>query len=508
MSYTRLLYVAFFLPLVVFFYHVMPKKIRKYVLLLASFIFYYKWSKKLILIYLLSTLIIYLACYLLKIVEEKGQNKLQKQNLKNIIVFFNILVLIIILFRLKYFNLFLKLFNSVFGLNIVMQKLILPLGISYYSLQLISLLVDVKTKKVKSPSLIDILLYTSFFPTVVLGPITRFNEVIEQIKAANGASFDDLKIGFMRIFWGLLKKSAIADAIAPLVALIFKSYTNIGSISLLGVFLCTIQIYMDFSGSIDIAIGSAKMLGITLPENFRQPFFAKDASEFWRRWHITLGHFFRDYIFYPISLCKIVQKISKIAKRIWGKEVARLIGPIIALFFVWLANGLWHGPQITYILYGFYYFFFILFNLLWSKKIQHCYQKIRILNNSILIKVLRFIKILIIVCFGEALFLSPNFSTFVLMVKNIFLNFQLMQCISFIQSANITPLAWLIICLLFFIVCLVNIAQEKGLNWSYKFLQINGYSQSIIIYGLIVAYILFATYGPGFDNIAMMYAGF
>ncbi|EFC05187.1 MBOAT family protein [Bulleidia extructa W1219] len=508
MSYTRILYIAGFLPLAVLFYHIVPKRFRKYALLLINMAFYFNWSRKLVVIYLASSIFVYMSCWLLDKIELKEKDKCIKKRKKNVVTFFSIVFLLVVLFKLKYWNFFIEIFNSFFSSNLQVKRLILPLGISYYSLQLISLIVDVKTNKIKNPSLVDVLVYTSFFPTIVLGPITRFKEVVPQIRKADGASFNDLKEGFIRIFWGLLKKSVIADGIAPVVALIFKSYTHIGSISLLGIGLCTLQIYMDFSGSVDMAIGSAKLLGITLPENFNQPFFAKDASEFWRRWHMTLGHFFRDYIFYPISLAKPVQKMSKWTKKHINKSVARLVGPIIALFFVWLANGLWHGPQSTYILYGLYYFIFILLDLLLEKPMQSFYQKTGVSSDSFGVKTLRFIKLIIIVCLGEALFLSPNLSAFGMMVKSIFSNFRGQELSAFLSIVSITKAEWLVVGIGFVLVSLFNIAKEKGWDWKQSFFSSHGSIQVLVMYGLVVAYILFATYGPGFDHVAMMYAGF
>lgn len=144
-----------------------------------------------------------------------------------------------------------------------------------------------------------------------------------------------------------MKKMLIADRLDPAVSKIFTSYTQDGLFSLIGAVLCTIQLYMDFSGIVDICLGSAEIFGIKLPENFRQPFFTENASDFWRRWHITLGTFLRDYVFYPISLAKTTRRLSKFFTKHFGKVAGKFIGPLIALFAVWFLNGLWHGPRNT-----------------------------------------------------------------------------------------------------------------------------------------------------------------
>lgn len=153
----------------------------------------------------------------------------------------------------------------------------------------------------------------------------------------------------------------VADRFYYMVSYIFSNYQKLdGSIMLVGAMAYTAQLYMEFSGGMDIIIGSGQIFGINLPENFRQPFASKNASEFWRRWHITLGTFFKDYIFYPVSLAKPVKNFAKKVKNVFGRNVSKFVAPTVALFCVWICNGLWHGAQWTFIFYGMYYFVIIL----------------------------------------------------------------------------------------------------------------------------------------------------
>ena len=185
-------------------------------------------------------------------------------------------------------------------------------------------------------------LYSSFFGTIVEGPITRYGDIFESLFAGEPITADSFMMGAQRITWGLFQKLVIADHLDVVVKNIFTDHYESGSLAFLGAVLCTIQLYMDFAGTIDIVIGSAQMIHVQVAENFRQPFFAKNASDFWRRWHITLGTFLRDYIFYPISLSKSIQRMTKRLKAHNHKHLARYAGPMIALFFVWLTNGIWH----------------------------------------------------------------------------------------------------------------------------------------------------------------------
>ena len=173
-----------------------------------------------------------------------------------------------------------------------------PIGISYYSLQAISYMTDVyrgTQESCKNP--IKVALYLSFFPQIMEGPISRFSETADALYGGNSIQFENLVFGYQRIIWGLFKKMVIADRLAPLVAKVFSNYNNFdGAAILVGVLAYTMQLYMEFSGCMDIIMGSGEIFGVPLPENFRQPFFAKNAGDFWRRWHITLGAWLKDYV--------------------------------------------------------------------------------------------------------------------------------------------------------------------------------------------------------------------
>ena len=196
------------------------------------------------------------------------------------------------------------------------------------------------------------------------------------------------------------KQKIIADHLSGVVNTLFANYKTSGALSLLAAVLCTIQLYMDFKGTIDIALGVGKIFGITIAENFRQPFFAKNAGDFWRRWHITLGAFLRDYVFYPVSLSKPIQKLTKWCKNHLGNMVARYVGPLIALFCVWICNGFWHGPYWTYVLYGMYYFILMVLELFLEKPFEKWCSDHHLDVNGWGIRTFRFIKLFIIVIIG------------------------------------------------------------------------------------------------------------
>ena len=395
--YSAPMYFAVFLPVVILLYQICPQKLRKFVLLFANYTFFFIWSKFFLIYQVITMFITYLSA---KVIDHTTNKKIKKISLI-ITILINLGVLVV----LKYTNFFGENIFAIFHQPFTPVRLIAPIGISYYTLQMISYLMDTSSGKIHSNhSILDFAVYASFFPTLIQGPITRFNDVKDSIHTCNPITYQNLKFGSQRILFGLMKKMIIADRLDPAVSKIFTSYTQDGLFSLIGAVLCTIQLYMDFSGIVDICLGSAEIFGIKLPENFRQPFFAENASDFWRRWHITLGTFLRDYVFYPISLAKPIHRLSKFFTKHFGKAAGKFIGPFIALFAVWFLNGLWHGPYWSYIFYGLYYFCFMILEILLKKPVDTFFKKHQIDEKQIGLRLFRFIKLFIIVIIGELFF--------------------------------------------------------------------------------------------------------
>ena len=395
--YSAPMYFAVFLPVVILLYQICPQKLRKFVLLFANYTFFFIWSKFFLIYQVITMFITYLSA---KVIDHTTNKKIKKISLI-ITILINLGVLVV----LKYTNFFGENIFAIFHQPFTPVRLIAPIGISYYTLQMISYLMDTSSGKIHSNhSILDFAVYASFFPTLIQGPITRFNEVKDSIHTCNPITYQNLKFGSQRILFGLMKKMIIADRLDPAVSKIFTSYTQDGLFSLIGAVLCTIQLYMDFSGIVDICLGSAEIFGIKLPENFRQPFFAENASDFWRRWHITLGTFLRDYVFYPISLAKPIHRLSKFFTKHFGKGAGKFIGPFIALLAVWFLNGFWHGPYWSYIFYGLYYFCFMILEILLKKPVDTFFKKHQIDEKQIGLRLFRFIKLFIIVIIGELFF--------------------------------------------------------------------------------------------------------
>ena len=499
--YSAPMYFAVFLPVVILLYQICPQKLRKFVLLFANYTFFFIWSKFFLIYQVITMFITYLSA---KVIDHTTNKKIKKISLI-ITILINLGVLVV----LKYTNFFGENIFAIFHQPFTPVRLIAPIGISYYTLQMVSYLMDISSGKIHADhSIVDFAVYASFFPTLIQGPITRFNEIKDSILACNPITYQNLKFGSQRILFGLMKKMIIADRLDPAVSKIFTSYTQDGLFSLIGAVLCTIQLYMDFSGIVDICLGSAEIFGIKLPENFRQPFFAENASDFWRRWHITLGTFLRDYVFYPISLAKPTRRLSKFFTRHFGKAAGKFIGPLIALFAVWFLNGLWHGPYWTYIFYGLYYFCFMVLEILLKKPVDDFLKKHQIDNNHTGLRIFRFVKLLIIVIIGELFFRAKTLAVGWTMFSSIFTNFHLSTFKDTLPFLRLDMIDWTIVIVGVVIISLVDFYKEFNGSIRNAIEQKPTWIRWSIIYTCIFALLIFGAYGPGYDIVAMIYAEF
>ena len=496
MTYQSVGFLLAFLPLTAGFYQLVKREYRWAVLLIASLVFCWSWSRFLSLYAVLISLLTYYAGKYLSSLKGK-ENKQKKKRVLHILI----VLLLLGLGVFKYSNWIIDTVNHLFSLNIDRFNLIAPIGISYFTLQAISYLCDVKNRKYEPCDHIGkLMLYLVFFPTVVQGPIARFQE----IECGNDITASNLRIGFERIVWGLFQKLVIADHLAMPVNLLFDKIPKNGFVSLMAAVLCTIQLYMDFKGCTDIAIGAAYIFGITLPENFRQPFSAKNAGDFWRRWHMTLGRFFRDYIFYPVSLSRPVMKLSLRLSKDAGKKAGKYSSAVIALLCVWLANGLWHGPSWTYVGYGLYYFVLMVMELFFEKPFEAWAER----HPRFPLKAFRLIKLMIIVMIGEMFFRAPSFMHGWKMLMSMIFNMNAREGVRMLRGLGMDSYDMVTVFLGFAFVMIVDILKEKNVDLNGIYRRQSMAVRFALLYALIFAVIIFGAYGPGFGKAGMMYAGF
>lgn len=245
----------------------------------------------------------------------------------------------------------LTLFGSEFQLSFT--SIALPMGISFYTFQSMGYLIDVYWGKYPAErSLGKFALFVTFFPQLIQGPISRFSDLSQSLYAEHPFSSRQFGMGAQRVLWGLAKKLIVADRLAiPLIALVKDPDTYTGVYVLAVMFLYAIQLYADFTGGIDITIGVAQMLDIKVAENFNRPFFSKNTAEYWRRWHITMGTWFKDYVFYPLSVSKFILKLHKRSRARFGERGKRISVHTCSLL-LWFVTGVWHGASWNFIVWG------------------------------------------------------------------------------------------------------------------------------------------------------------
>ena len=264
-----------------------------------------------------------------------------------------------ILAVVKYTNFAISNINGILSLTgqshrLSFVTLILPMGISFYTFQAVGYLIDVYRGTVPAQrNLFRFALFVSFFPQLVQGPISRYGDLSRTLCQEHPFHSRTVCFGLQRILWGYFKKMVIADrVITAVTAIVGDTASYQGAYIPVAMLLYTLQLYADFTGGIDITIGIAQAMGITVQENFIRPYFSKSLKEYWRRWHITMCAWFRDYIFYPVTSCKPMQKFSKFARKRFGAAAGRRIPVYLATFVVWFTTGIWHGANWNFIFWG------------------------------------------------------------------------------------------------------------------------------------------------------------
>lgn len=382
MVFSSMTFIWCFLPILLLIYFVVKDKYKNYILLIFSLIFYAWGEPKYIFLMLFSILI----NYIYGIMIDKSKNKL-----KLIVLIGAITTNVLLLGYFKYFNFIVDNINNIFNISIPNNNIILPIGISFYTFQIMSYDIDLYRKKIKvQKNPLNLALYISFFPQLIAGPIVKYKDIESQIQKRK-VNIDSFVEGTKRFIYGLSKKVLIANSMALIADTIFDS--NISNITTLlswiGSIAYSLQIYYDFSGYSDMAIGLGKMFGFSFMENFDLPYKSKSITEFWRRWHISLSTWFKEYIYIPLG----------------GNRKGK-IRTYINLWIVFLVTGVWHGAAWTFITWGLFHGFFIFIERIGFKNILDKH------------KIFGHIYSLLIINFGWVLFRADSLSKGITIIKN------------------------------------------------------------------------------------------
>lgn len=391
-------------------------------------------------------------------------------------------------------------------------NIVYPIGVSYYTFSMISYLVDVYWGNDQAEhNLFRLLLYIIYFPKIMQGPIARHKELAEQLAERHHFSYQNFCFGLQRMIWGFFKKLVIAERAGVVALQVFGNYEDYGGcILFIGIMLETVQLYCDFSGYMDIAIGISQTFGITLDENFNHPFFSKSAEEFWRRWHITLGAWFKDYVYMPIAFVispKLI-KLNAWMKKHVGKQAGKAVMTVIPLTAVWFLTGLWHGTGFNYIVWGMYWGSIILFSNLCSGKIRQLTDWLHINTQSSSWKMFQMVRTFLLFCISQLIIVPGDLKISFEILKKFVLDPRIWELVDgTLYALGLDRINFQLMLVCIGILWTVSIVQEKCrirervANWNFVF-------RCLFYCAAIWSVMVFGMYGPDYDANAFLYMNF
>ncbi|NBH13083.1 MBOAT family protein [Lachnospiraceae bacterium] len=532
MAFTSAIFLLFF-SVVCAVYFIVPIKHRWLVLLIASYLFYWQNSTYLVFVLAGMTAITWLTglflerqnlkkAYYLKLhagnmnSSERKKYKFSVTRKKKMILILGIIIDLGILLFFKYSNFFVGSSSSFFQLlGIKIQNfqlnILIPLGISFYTLQAIGYMADIYWGKYPADrNFLKFALFMSYFPQIVQGPIARYNRLAVQFKEGHALDFNRLKSGCQLILWGFMKKLILADRIGIVVDTVFKNYADYGGMILfISAIFYGFQIYADFSAGMDIATGISQVFGINLEANFRQPYFSKSMEDFWRRWHITLGGWMKDYIFYPLSLSKKFASLGKAARKIFGNYIGKRLPPFLAMFLVYFLVGFWHGPDWKYAVYGIWNGTIIATGILLQPLYKKGISVFHVKEASYGWRLFQALRTFFLCTIGRLFPKSASCSIAFIMIQNIFLHpmpWQLVDGTIFALGLDGKDF-----CVAFFMVILlllVDLAHEKNIQIRERIAAQGIIFRWLIYWTAFFLILIFGIYGPAYNSSDFIYQQF
>ncbi len=541
MTYTSLNFIFFVLATALVYFVLPFKKYRWTVLLAASIFFYCTWSYQLGAFMLFTTLSTYLIALWLNRVSLKSKAVLKehksewsrddKKKYKNktkvrmrLVMTLALLLNFGILAFLKYYNFFAGSLNDILGafsldFSAPSLKLILPLGISFYTFQSMGYIVDVyreKTAPQKNP--LKLLLFVSFFPQIIQGPISIYDQLAVQLFEGHDFDFTRFKHGCELIMWGFFKKLVIADRAVIAITAVTADYNKFGGTTLtFTVLLYALQLYADFSGGIDISRGVAQIFGVDMIDNFKRPYFSRSINEYWRRWHISLGAWLKNYLFYPVAMSNAFITASKkmkgtrFGKTAAGAHISKVLPTSVASLIVFLVVGIWHGASWKYVAFGAWNGMIIMVSILLEPLFISAKDKLHIKDTNIPFMLFQMFRTFLIVLVGYVFDVAPSFSqamrTFWLFFTN--QNFKLGY--SQISDLGLGKKDYLVVLIGGLIIFIASIIQERaknGLDIRHMLDQKPFILRFALLFVALISIVVFGIYGSGYSAADFVYAQF
>lgn len=540
MNYTSLNFILF-VALTVLVYFLFPFKKQKWtVLLVASYVFYLFAGYKYVAFILFTTVTTYLfALWINRIgVKSKETLKLNKQtwdkdkkkkyknSIKHKKRFVMALVLVVnfgILAFLKYYNFFAGSLNDVMGMfgigfSAPTLKLFLPLGISFYTFQSMGYIVDVYREKVApEKNIAKLALFVSFFPQIIQGPISFYDQLAHQLYEPHKFDFTRFKYGMELILWGFFKKLIIADRAVIAINTVTADYAAYNGTTLtFTILLYALQLYADFSGGIDISRGVAQIFGIDMVDNFKRPYFAKSINDYWRRWHITLGAWLKNYLFYPLAMSNLFINVSKKMKGTKfgstkaGAHIAKVLPTSVASLIVFLVVGIWHGANWKYVAFGLWNGGIIMISILLKPVFDWVLAKLRINAQSFAYGVFQMFRTFLVVLVGYVFDVAPNFSQAMNTFKIALFDQSFSKGWSQISELGLQKYEYAIIAFGMLVVFVASVIQERHSSTTIReMLDRKPFAlRGLVIFAGVMLVLVFGIYGPGYDPAAFVYMQF
>lgn len=533
MSYSSLEFIVFLSSFLIL-YFCLPGRVRYLVLLVAGYV-YYAYSGFSYLVYLAaSTASTFFAAIWLEriskqaaaMVEQKRAEwdltakkayrlsvQKKKRRILALALFFNFGILAFV----KYYNFAAGNLNTVlsalFSIQAALPRfdILLPLGISFFTFQSAGYVIDVYRGKYPADrNILKYALFVSFFPQLVQGPIGRHDQLAHQLYAPHKFSLINLRNGAQLMLWGFFKKLVIADRVMVIANTVFGNYMNYAGIEIFfGALVYGLQLYTDFSGGIDIARGTAQILGIDMARNFERPYFSRSLSEFWRRWHISLGSWVRDYVFYPIALSSASSRMTRGLRRHFSVFISKTVPVCLVSIVMFLIIGIWHGASLKYVLYGLWNGGLIALGILSEPLSAKALKKLRIRSEMFFWRLFQIFRTLIICTLGRYLVRSNGVRSAWAMLKRTFGNPNISALTNgafFKMGLDKKDLLLSAVCVLLLLV--VGILQERGHELREELGRKSILLQGIVTICGIFAVLIFGIYGPGYDKAAFLYGQF
>lgn len=496
---------------VILLYYILPQKLQWLVLLAASIVFYATYGLEKLPFLLASALIAYFAARRMEEIRQEEQDTaVAKRRCKHVLLF-SVAILVALLVYAKIGTWVIRSISDLLSWKQGnSMQAIVALGVSYYTFSLISYLADVYWRKDKvEKNYFRLLLFTIYFPKILQGPISRHKDLAPQLKESHDFDYMGFCYGLQLMLWGYFKKLVIADRLAILVNTVYKAPDKYGgSLLFVATVLGCIQLYCDFSGCMDIAGGFSQILGLKLEANFNHPYFSKSAAEFWRRWHITLGTWFKDYIYMPLMISPKLIGISKKIRQIFGQRAGKAFMTVVPLAAVWLLTGLWHGTGWNYIVWGVYWGTIIILSNIFAPEIKKFTKLLRINTETGSWKLFQMVRTFALNMIGRVITSPGEMRISVEILRKIIFNFEPASLVDgslYTLGLNRPNFNLALVCI--FVLWSVSMLQERG-SVRERIAGSNIVFRWAIYYISFFAILIFGIYGPGYDAASFIYMQF